>query len=125
MAEYTKYKKGKPLPKLSKTLPLAGDRLKGNGEDYRKWFTCWNCGFTAKFGRDSLGGYDSRAGVSHQDAYIPSDPLINNLSVLEDGSHVTVALGADGNPKGIEHEFEVIISGGCPLCGSLNWRGDY
>lgn len=40
--------------------------------------------------------------------------------------HVALELEPDGTTaKGVLHSFESNVTGGCPMCGSKNWRGDY
>ena len=118
----------KRLPKQSRTIPLHGDRDRGNGEDFRKWYTCWHCGFTCKLGRDALGGTNSRAGTTYEDSIIPSDPSLEdkNYAVLGgpiNNFEVALELGSDGNPKEILHHYTSVISKGCPFCGTMNWQG--
>lgn len=125
-----KWRNSRRLPKESRTIPLPGNRDRGNGLDFRKWYTCWHCGFTCKLGRDALGGTSSRAGTAYEDVITPSDPSLNdiNYSVLGgpiNNFEVSLELGSDGNPKVIRHDFESVIAGGCPFCGCRNWDGKY
>jgi hypothetical protein len=124
----SKWRNQRRLPKESRTIPRRGNRDRGNGLDFRKWFNCWHCGFICKLDRDELGGASSRAGTAHEDYLTPSDPSINNVSVLGgpiNNFQVSLELGSDGNPKEILHGFKSVISSGCPLCGCRNWMGKY
>ncbi len=126
-------KRGRRLPKESKTIPLKGNKVRGNGEDFGKYYRCWNCDFVCNVERDSLGDSQSRGGDNHDDYHTPTYGLqeqdnLSHLSVLSgdiNGFHVALENGSDGNPKVIRHDHESVITGGCPCCGSMNWRGDY
>ena len=122
------YKDGVVLPKDARTLSVPADRYRDDGTDYGNLYICWNCGFPCKVGRDELGGAQSVAGTSHENYSIPSDYDENGLIVLggsTDSFHVLLELDAAGDPKEIYHEFKSVITGGCPKCGTKNWRGDF
>jgi hypothetical protein len=121
-------------PKESRTIPLLGNQDRGNGEDFGKYYRCWNCGFTCDVTRDSLGGSQSKGADNHEDYHTPSygskdySSELNGLSVLGGDVghyHVALELGSDGNPKNIRHDIKSVVTGGCPFCGTMNWRGDY
>ena len=128
-------KQGRRLPKESKTIPLKGNKVRGNGEDFGKYYRCWNCDFVCNVERDSLGDSQSRGGDNHERYHIPTyglqdqDTNLSRYSVLGgdiNNFHVALENGSDGNPKEIHgHDYESVITGGCPCCGSMNWRGDY
>lgn len=122
----------------SKTIPLEGNRDRGNGEDAGIWYKCWNCGFICKEGRDSLGGSESRSGVVLEDFVETPDRMgvdgkngnHNSYQLCFDGLinhfHVVMANDSGGNPKKPYHALRVSeSSSGCPFCHSKNWRGDY
>ena len=124
-----KRRRQRRIPRESRTIPLKGDPYKGGGEDYEKWYRCWNCGHPCNEDRDALG---SGSGVSHID-YIENatgsndgDPLTSiAIPGGESINHfVALELGSDGNPKVIRHDLETVINNGCPFCGCRNWRGD-
>jgi hypothetical protein len=108
---------------------MKGDPYRGNGEDYDKYYRCWNCGHICNEDRDALG---SGNGVSHED-YVENatgaydgDPL-TSLATLDgdiNGFQVALELDSDGNPKVIRHDLQTVINTGCPFCGCRNWRGD-
>lgn len=127
----------------ARTIPL-----KGRGADDGKWFRCWNCGFICNVDRDSLGGPESRSGVSSEfyyeqypqstglDRSVMTTTGLNEEGEASDGTALalkcrvvghsrTLALGPDGT--GIEPKltYAPLVTGGCPLCGCRNWRGDY
>lgn len=122
----------------SRTIPLKGNKDRGNGEDHGVWYKCWNCKSICKVGRDSLGGSEDRSGVVIED-YVetPDRPGVdvkngNNWScrASQDNPinhfHVAWANDSDGDPKKVRHAFRVSeSSSGCPLCHSKNWRGDH
>lgn len=135
--------------KRSRTLPIYGNPVMGDGQDDGKYFRCWNCGFVCDVERDALGGSDSLSGVSYEiyeqkfstdggnapfigasihgvalDANgLDAEALIRK-SCLYTG-HVLLEEGPDGTAKGIYRNWQPTISSGCPFCGSRNWRGDY
>lgn len=122
-------RRNRRLSKESRTIPLKGDRYKGNGEDYGKYYRCWNCGHICDSDRDALG---SGLGVAQED-YTENatgsnngDPL-TSIAIMGGESvnhYVALELGSDGNPKEIRHDFQTVINSGCPFCGCRNWRGD-
>ena len=120
------------LPKESKTLPIFGSSERGNGIDDGKYFNCWYCGFVCNVDRDALGGAESGSGEAHIDFSTPSyggingDPL-SAMSILDgiDAFEVGMELNSSGDLKTIKADFSTNISGGCPNCGSKNWKGDY
>ena len=133
MSKRSRARGSRKLPKESRTIPLRGNSDRGNGEDDGKYYRCWHCGFVCDVTRDSLGDSQSRSADNHTDYHTPSygskdsGDEVNSLSVLGGVAHSFVALknGSDGNPLGIRHDHESVVTGGCPMCGSLNWRGDY
>lgn len=126
----TKYQNGGRLPKESRTIPLPGDRFRGNGEDFRKWYRCWYCSTVNALGRDELGGQSSRAGTTLEDVIIPSTKYDSGISLCVLGGpinsfQVALELDSSGDPKTIRHDFKSVIASGCRLCGSRNWLGKY
>lgn len=120
------------IKRQARTIPLHGDDERGNGLDHGTWFRCWNCGFICSVDRDSLGGAESRDGVTPLNYTVPvhgAETAIPNSGIARLGgpSPLTVALKVDdlGQTQTIETRFAPEVSGGCPFCGSLNWRGDY
>lgn len=137
------------LRKQSRTIPLPGNAVRGNGEDAGKYFRCWHCGFICNVERDDLGDVDSTDGVSytiHAQMYSTDvgttpggnpyghpggeihgcnypDALLK-MCVLGHG-HIVLKNGADGDPLGIYQNWTPDVTSGCPLCGCRNWRGDY
>lgn len=123
----SQYRKRK-LPKDSRTIPLPGAKDRGNGEDFGTYFRCWNCGWICNLNRDSLGDSQGGSGEGYLDN--GSDNMSGSagaFSVMEEigNESISLELAADGTPKNIAHVFESVISGGCPLCGSKNWKGEF
>jgi len=122
------------LRKESRTIPV-----KGSGDDSGKFFRCWNCGFVCNVERDELGGRDSVGGISFEiyeerSSTIYPDGVehgtdidgfpLSKISVLGKG-HISLKVGMDGLPQGVDKVWVPVITGGCPFCGTKNWRGDY
>ena len=122
------------LRKESRTIPV-----KGSGDDSGKYFRCWNCGFVCDVRRDELGGRNSVGGISHE-VYEETNSTIfpdgaehgvnedghalSTLSVLGKGL-ISLKQGMDGSSQGIDKVWVPVITGGCPMCGTRNYRGDY
>ena len=128
MSEYRRPYKRK-IPKRSQTLPVPG-----KGDDYGKYYHCWNCGFVCNVDRDELGDADSKAGDDHTDYHnlANPDPYTDNIGRIAtircytEDVFVLQKLGLDGEtPVLVEHANVSEVSRGCPMCGSTNWRGDY
>jgi hypothetical protein len=127
MADYRRAYK-KPLPRRSRTRPIYG-----RGDDRRRFYRCWNCGFVCDSRRDELGDSDSNAGDDHTDFNIHAQPdpqlggVAKQLCLGGDIGHYHVAMkiGADSEPQTIVHSLKSDVSRGCPFCGTVNWRGDY
>lgn len=122
------YRSNARLPSDAQTLPVPANRDRDDGTDYGNLYVCWNCGFPCKVGRDELGDAESVAGTSHSDYSTPSDYDTDNRIIIggpTDSFHVLLKLDAAGDPEIIYHDFESVITGGCPFCGTRNWRGDY
>lgn len=138
----------------SRTRPVRyeDNYTESNGVDDRgdtgKYFRCWNCGFICNAERDELGDEDTKAAISFQifDQEYSSDnnntsdgstrqigdiihghndgiPLLQML-VIRTG-HVIHQADAAGDAVTIKSNWEPVITGGCPFCGTRNWRGDY
>lgn len=112
------------IPKRSRTIPLRGNSIRGNGEDHNKWYRCWFCGFRCDTDRDSLGGPDSQAHIvpveyTQLDEY---GSTAYHCQVMA-GKDETTCEAAGGTWASTRYQPET--SGGCPLCGSPNYRGDY
>jgi hypothetical protein len=121
----SRYKKSK-LPKQSRTIRLPGNKDRGSrsaggtGEDFRKYYRCWHCGFVCNEDRDSLGGISSGDGITFVEfagsvgsGYLSLGALNNKFIVISNRT------------PDVKRNFKPVVDSGCPLCGSLNWRGDY
>ncbi len=123
-----RYRKSR-IPKDSRTIPIYGDPIRGDGNDDGKYYKCWNCGFVCNVDRDALGDGQSRDGVAIKEfieiAYggLPSSFAVLGSSIGH--FHVALEKGADGTAKTIEHNLMAKDGSGCPLCQTLNWKGDH
>jgi len=122
------YKPHTRIPKDSRRIDRKGDHRRGGGEDAGIWFTCWNCGMINKDGRSTEGGPTSRAGTAHESVVEApyQDDAVNSPNLKIGGigiSHKLMEIGADGEPIGVRHAHASLIIGGCPFCGTKNWRG--
>lgn len=112
------------LPKDSKTIPLKGNSIRGDGKDHGKYYRCWHCGFICDVDRDELGGPDSRHGVTATE-YTQVDQYGNTAyhCVGAHGDTQTVCEANGGTWSSTR--YEPVVGSGCPFCGTKNWRGDY
>ncbi|MHC4397712.1 MAG: hypothetical protein ACYS1A_18875 [Planctomycetota bacterium] len=125
------------LPKESRTLPIYGDPIRGDGLDAGIYYRCWHCGFLCNSDRDALGDSQSRSGVRHNDYAQQPDPGYdyaqneagiskkNKTAVLGDAV-MAAKNDSDDAPKFVGNAIMVSERlSGCPFCGCKNWRGDY
>ena len=137
------------IPRRSKTIPLNGSSVYGDGEDAGKWFRCWNCGFICNVDRDGLGDaetisaitYDTHDVVYSTDDYLTARPgtgrpVGGSVDGHNDGiallqmatkrsGHVVLKVGADSVALTPWDNYYNTNGSGCPLCHTQNWRGDY
>ena len=116
--------KSRTLPKQSRTLPLYGNPTRGDGEDSGKYYRCWNCGFICDVDRDSLGGPDDKANVTPE-AYTQKDQYANTIGHCEGAHGATQAKCEASGGTWSTTRYIAGGSGGCPMCFSPNYRGDY
>ena len=116
------------LPRQKRVIVLWGDPVKGDGQDYGRYYRCWNCGFIIDSERTTTG---EGSGVAILEASTPApgaSPVYgaaSAIAVLDGGiTHYQVALPqqADGTAQPIRHTFSATASAGCPFCGTKNWR---
>lgn len=86
------------IRKRSRTLPIPGHEDYGDGRDADRYFKCWNCGFICDSERDAT----------------------NADSDGQKYSQWTDVYSSDGSVLIWYNEGGV----GCPLCNTLNWKGD-
>lgn len=121
-------KRRNKLPRDIRAKFLVDETSTDNGVFYH----CGNCGFLCNDKRDSLGGNNSGSAINHSDfttqsaGIMPGVPqtAITFVACVQT-SIAGVALNSSGNAKTVVHNHRAVVSGGCPLCGSLNWRGDF
>lgn len=112
------------IAKDSRRIPIYGDPIAGDGEDAGKWFRCWNCGFVCNAERDALGDSQSRHGGAYAD-YAQSPDGVQREAML--GGIASIHMATKMGSTAIRNAIMVSSSAstGCPMCHSLNWRGDY
>ena len=121
-----------PLRKEFKTRLLFDETAIFKGDkDNKKYYHCSNCNQICHEGEHSLSGSNSGDAIEHSDFTTVSVGIIpgnakSAMSILRhvQGSMASLALKSDGSTKTVVHSFET-TGGGCPLCHSLNWRGDF
>ena len=105
--------------KESKTIPLWGSPERGEGLDHGKYFRCWNCGFICDSERDSLGDAQSKSNIAYENYDLLDE---YGASVSDTGGTKHTIFEGEGYTTTRKIP---VVSTGCPLCGTLNWRGDY
>ena len=108
------------LPKRKKTIPL-----KGSLEDSGRYFKCWNCGFICDANRDKIGPGDGTTQLDKPDiafgGFGSGDKL--SITMIVDDMFTILKNDGQGNPiVKYEHNQYPKSIGGCPLCGSKNYR---
>ena len=120
------------LRKEFKTRLLFDETARFKGDkDNRKYYHCANCNQICHEGEHSLGGSNSGDAITHFDFSIVSGGIIpgnekSAISILRtlQRSMASLKLNSDGGTKTVVHNHRTTM-GGCPLCGSLNWRADF
>lgn len=92
--------------------------------DGGKYYRCWNCGQICNDRYHELGGADSGSGATYSDFAVDSQGRSAVILRTIPNGLVSGKLDSDGNDKPVVHNYSTSGSG-CPLCHSLNWRGDY
>ena len=123
---FSKYSTRK-LPKRNKTRVVRGAR-----EDTNKFYYCQICGFVTNIERDTLNG-----GEMTPDGLIVEDfvgetniqePFTNYdtdivVDAVDHNHEVLAKYGPDGTSfERVDHFQTSKVIGGCPMCGSKNWK---
>lgn len=116
--------RSKGVRKDSRTIPLPGNAERGDGEDHGKWYRCWNCGFVCNVDRDALGGPDDTDGVTPE-AYTTLDQYGDTAYHCEGAAGKTQTICEAAGGTWSSTRYIPRIDSGCPMCGCLNWRGDF
>lgn len=116
------------LPKEFRVKLIVDETDTDNGSFYH----CGNCNFVCNDKQDSLGGSKSGDAIGRTDFTIQSAGIISgdaktavSLLVNIPESMASLAVDSSGNPKTVVHHHVAAVSGGCPFCGSKNWRADF
>lgn len=106
------------LPKQARAIPY-----KPKGDE--SLFRCWNCGFICNEERDDSSG--SMAGDNHMVYSIPAtggsgkDGMIISVDIGKEC--VLMEQDSQGDDKTIKRIYLSVVTHGCPLCGSTNYKG--
>jgi hypothetical protein len=100
-----------------------------NGVDYggvkeaNRYYRCRNCNFIVDSQRVSTG---DGSGASSSIATIPAEGTSFNPNCYIDGplmlGTLVTAYSADGSVLAVKRDTEMTSVGGCPNCGSRNYR---
>jgi len=104
----------------AKTLPVFGEK-----EDENNFFHCWNCGFMNDVRNNTLGGVEeTHATVLTAETESAQVPPYNGRAIDPASMVVSVQVDSSGDPIVIKEQY-TIGGGGCPMCHTRNWRGDF
>ena len=125
MSQYSKYIpiKRRKLPRHTKSKVLEG-----SFDDTKKYYRCWNCGFTLDSGKDFGGNSDVDGNLAVEVVRkLPSVRLNGDTNLVkisaECGLSNTILmqeLGANSTPKTTVNSFSATVVQGCPFCGTTN-----
>ena len=133
MAKRAKFRsKHVNIPKESRTRLVSDESPQFKGDkDNGQFYKCWNCGQICHTKVHQLGGSKSgdasvRTDFTTRSAGIIPGNAKTAISVFRSvpTSMASLKLNSDGDTQTVVHSFST-NGGGCPLCHSLNWRGDY
>lgn len=125
-SKFSKYST-KKLSRRNRTQHVPGDR-----EDTNKFYFCQICGFITDIERDTLD-----FGEMSSDGIITTDFVgeINNaepfdghdtdivIDAVDHNHEVLAKYGPDGvTDERVDHYQTSEVIGGCPCCGSKNWK---
>ena len=127
------------LPKEKRTRRIwgaasyIGGRVVGDQSD--NLYRCWNCGFVCNSDRDKTGdgvGYKvtdevdqpvalNLGGSAHE---FPNSDNTRDVKLCFDTIHDIhlVALDSAGDLQTVVHNNTQVVTSGCPLCGSRNYK---
>lgn len=127
-SRFSKYST-KKLPKRNRTRVVRGAR-----EDTNKFYYCQICGFVTNIERDTLNGGEMTSDglivedfveeVNIREPFTGFDDTIV-LDNIEDSKilfHLIDDYSLDGVVKDSHHSLTSKVIGGCPMCGSKNWK---
>jgi hypothetical protein len=129
-SRYTHYDK-RSLPRQKRRIKLPGAKNYGGVEADQtdKFYKCWNCGFVCKVGRDQLGdgvGYCVTDTVETSDYNPQEQGLLDikgfDMSPDDMSTVLMMKLDSQDNPVTVTHNFTQVVTSGCPLCGSRNYK---
>ena len=125
MSRYRHPFKERPIPKRSRTIPIKRHEDYGDSDDRKNWFRCWNCDFVCNLDQNATGGPDELVELGSV-PYTQTDQYGNTKSHCEGvaGATQTICEAAGGTWTSTWYKPAEIIRG-CPLCGSINYLGDY
>lgn len=112
------------IGKEFKTIPVAGNSVRGNGEDSGKYFRCGNCGFICDSTRDKRARTINSVEIVE---FTPNSyPIPGDASAVLGGIDklfVSNKLTADGSIAQPYMNYMPQVNGGCPMCGTQNYDG--
>lgn len=124
MPRYTHTNRSKKLRRESKTLPVKGHKDYGDGIDDGKWFKCWNCGFLCNSEDNELGGPNELNEIKPI-AYTQVDDKGVEKFHCEGKAGKTQTICEAAGGTWTSTAYKPGRRAGCPLCGTLNWKGEY
>jgi hypothetical protein len=112
---------GTHIPKGEKRVKIKHGRF----EDAKRYYRCWNCGFPIDSERETSGDAGDVAMKIHEQTDVearisPSEVYTFEITGWrESGINLLYADGTLQMPKVVQ---STVSTGGCPFCGTKNWK---
>ena len=106
-------------PRPRRPIPLRGNAIRGDGQDYGKYFRCRVCGFIINRDRDELGGPEDRPSITPT-AYTQVDQYGNTTYHCQGAAGATQAICEAAGGTWSSTRYQPVVNACCPLCGSPN-----
>lgn len=109
--------------------PIGEKRVRyfpGSGEDAKRYYRCWNCGFPIDSKREIAGDGGDIGFKEHHPSGLAD--RVGGSSVYtfeivgwrESGINLLYADGV--TPQPVNPVYSTVPTGGCPFCGTKNWK---
>lgn len=112
---------GTNIPRGEKRVKV----MRGKNEDAKRYYRCWNCGFPIDSRRETSGDGSDIKFVEHTTSGVANAVGFSDVFTFEvvgwRESGINL-LYADGTLQPGKQIFTTVSTGGCPFCGTKNWK---